>query len=83
MFNSVFVEYTKPADNMPTFFKESTTLGVSPLMSAILKGSRIIVSTFKKPLIYLGNDKRKERKLIRVYMLSSKCVVHISTAIGI
>lgn len=73
------MEYTKPTDNMPTFFKESTTLNVSQLMSGILKGSQITVSTFKKPLIYLGNDKQKERKLTRVYC---KCVVHILTAIG-
>lgn len=77
------MEYTKPADNMPTFFKEPTTLNISQLMSGILKGSQIIVSTFKKPLLYLENDKQKERKLTRVYMLSSKCVVHILTAIGI
>lgn len=36
-----------------------TTLKVLWLASGILKGSRIIISTFKEPLIYLESDKKK------------------------
>lgn len=79
------MEYTTPPLLLTTrqHFLRTKHAHVPQLVSGILKGSPIVISTFKEPLIYLGNDKQKGRKLIRGFLLSSQCVVQILTAIGI